>query len=80
MDTLDKNLKTINKVKEKLNNHVGSIVNINYNLGRNKYETYEVKIKELYNNIFTVELLNSDKSIKSFSYTDIITKTVKIKF
>lgn len=67
------------QVKEQLNEYLGEIVTIKYNLGRNKYEQYRVKIKELYNNIFLVQT-DIDNQIKSFSYNDIITKTIKIKF
>lgn len=68
---------TIEEVKAKLSKHIGDKVIINYNLGRNKYEEYEAIIKELYNYVFTVELENE---IKSFSYTDVITQTIKIKY
>ena len=72
---------TIESVKKELNNHVGDIVTIKYNLGRNKYEKYDVLIKELYNHIFLVEAgTNENKIIKSFSYSDIITKTIKIDY
>lgn len=67
------------QVKEQLHEYLGESVVIKYNLGRNKYEQYRVKIKELYNNIFLVQT-DSDNKIKSFSYNDIITKTIKIKF
>ena len=71
----------LNEIKTKLNNYVGKSVLIKYNLGRNKYEEYEAKIKELYNNVFLVELENNiNKEIKSFSYNDVITKTIKINF
>ena len=71
----------LDEIKTKLNNYVGKSVLIKYNLGRNKYEEYEAKIKELYNNVFLVELENNiNKEIKSFSYNDIITKTIKINF
>ena len=69
----------IDIVKEELNNHLGDDVVIKCNLGRNKYESYNVKIKKLYNYIFLVETV--DKAIiKSFSYSDIITKTIKIDY
>lgn len=68
---------TIQKIKEQLNNHIGATVKIKQNLGRNKYETYEAKIKQLYNNVFVIE---NDNHIKSFSYTDVITKIIKIEF
>lgn len=72
---------TIDKVKEELNNHIGKTVTIKYNLGRNKYEKYDVKIKKLYNHVFLVELDTRSKTeIKSFSYSDVITKTIKIDY
>mgnify|MGYP003304573737 CR=1 FL=1 len=72
---------SIRKVKEELNNHIGDKVTIKCNMGRNKYEKYHVIIKELYNNVFLVETQDKQYTqIKSFSYTDIITKTIKIDY
>ena len=67
------------QVKKQLHEYIGESVVIRYNLGRNKYEQYKVKIKELYNNIFLVQT-DIDNQIKTFSYNDIITKTIRIKF
>ncbi len=64
-------------IREKLNNYIGKEVVIKYNLGRNKYEKYNVIIKELYDNIFVVE---NNESKKSFSYTDVLTNTIKIDY
>lgn len=69
---------TVEKVKEELNSHLGDTVTIKYNLGRNKYEKYNVVLKKLYNHVFLVELVN--ENIKSFSYSDVITKTIKIDY
>jgi len=69
---------TIDMIKEKLNNHLGSKITIKYNLGRNKYEKYDVILKEIYNHVFLVQLDN--KIVKSFSYSDVITKTIKIDY
>ena len=72
---------TINQIKADLNNHVGHKAVIKCNMGRNKYEKYNVTIKELYNNIFLVQMNNKNNpEIKSFSYTDVITKTIKIDY
>ena len=68
----------IEQIKQELNKHKGCTVNIKCNLGRNKYEKYNATIKELYSNVFIVEL--KTKEVKSFSYSDIITKTIKIDF
>ena len=70
----------IQSIREELNEYVGKNATIKYNLGRNKYEKYNVTIKELYNYIFLVETSNPNKEIKSFSYADIINKTIKIDF
>jgi uncharacterized protein Veg len=69
---------TINKIKEELNNHIGGSAVIKCDLGRNKIEEYDVIIKELYNHVFVVKLKNNE--LKSFSYSDIITKTIKINY
>lgn len=81
-DILDKNkIKVVEDIKDKLSDYIGSKVTINYNLGRNKHETYEVVIKKLYKHIFIVEFeLNSSTETKSFSYADIITRTIRIEY
>ncbi len=69
----------ITDVKENLNKYIGRKVTIKYNLGRNKIEKYHVIIKELFDNVFLVEKKETNE-IKSFSYNDIITKTIKIDY
>ena len=69
---------TIKSIKEDLYNHIGDNALIKCNLGRNKIVEYNVVIKNLYEHIFLVEVDN--KYIKSFSYSDIITKTIKIDY
>ena len=68
---------TISSVKKEMLEHIGDQVSIKYNLGRNKYEEYEAKIKELYDYVF---LVDTDLGIKSFSYTDVITKVIRIDY
>ena len=70
---------TVQEVKCELEKHIGEKAIIEYHLGRNKIEAYSVKIKELYNYVFLVETSNKNE-IKSFSYTDIITKIVRIRY
>ena len=67
----------ISKVKKELLEHLGDVVLIKYNLGRNKYEEYEAIIKELYDYVFLVEC---DNVVKSFSYIDVITKVIRIDY
>lgn len=68
---------TIPYVKNELLNHIGDIVKIKYNLGRNKYEEYMAVIKELYDFVF---LVDTSLGVKSFSYIDVVTKNVKITY
>ena len=68
---------TISSVKKEMLEHLGDIVKLKYNLGRNKYEEYEAIIKELYDYVF---LVDTNNGIKSFSYIDIITKSIKIDY
>ena len=78
LDILDKGVCDNNTIRKALSKYLGETVKIKYNLGRNKYETYEVTIKNLYNCVFLVEVNNENRVMKSFSYADIITKTIKI--
>ena len=68
----------IEQIRGKLNDYIGKEVVIKYNLGRNKYEKYHVVIKELYQNVFLVQSINNER--KSFSYSDVLTNTIKIDF
>ena len=68
---------TISKVKRELLEHLGEVVSIKYNLGRNKYEEYEAVVKELYDYVFLVDCGNITKS---FSYIDVITKNIRIDY
>lgn len=68
----------INIIKKELEKYIGKVIIIKYNLGRNKYETYRVTLKELYRNVFVVEEEKEDgKELKCFSYNDIIMKNIK---
>ena len=67
----------VEKVKNNLSNLKGKTIKIKYNLGRNKYESYNVVIKELYDYVFTV-LITDLELTKSFSYADVISKLIKI--
>lgn len=75
LDILGKSICDNQTMKKVLSKYVGQKVLIEYNLGRNKIEKYEGVIKDLYNVIFLVQVNNETKS---FSYSDLITKTIKI--
>ena len=78
LDILDKGVCDNEGVRKVLSRYLGKKLIIKYDLGRNKFESYPVVIKKLYNCVFLVEVVTGSRAIKSFSYADIITKTIKI--
>jgi uncharacterized protein Veg len=71
---------TLQEIKNKVSDNIGNDVVIKCNLGRNKFEKYRARIKETYKNVFIVEVNDKRCEIKSFSYTDVMTKTIKIDY
>jgi uncharacterized protein Veg len=69
----------IAKIRKELTEHIGDDAVIKYNLGRNKYESYEVKIDKTYEHVFLVKLKDREE-VKTFTYTDVMTHMVKITY
>ncbi len=65
----------IDKIKTKIIELKGEKLKIKVNIGRNKYEYYEGYISNVHPNLFTIE---TNKGLKSYTYSDIITKTIVI--
>ena len=71
----------VDRIKKELEQYIGRDTIIKYNLGRNKYEKYRVKIKELYQNVFIVEeIKDGETEYKCFSYSDIVMKNIRFYF
>ena len=66
----------IKNIKNYLKTRIGFNIIIVYYGSRNRKEIYRGVLYKLYGNIFIIKLYNGE--IKSFSYTDILTKTVQI--
>ena len=66
----------INKIKKNISDLLNKNVRIIVDIGRNKKERYEGKIIKMYDNIWMFETNNI---IKSFSYKDVLIRTVIIK-
>ena len=66
----------IKEIRRFLRYKVGSNVVIVYYGSRNRKEKFNGVLYKLYSNIFTIKLYNGE--VKSFSYSDILTKTVQI--
>ena len=63
----------IDKIKKQINELKNNKLKIKVNIGRNKYEYYEGNIENIYPNLFTIK---TNKGLKSFTYSDVITKLV----
>ncbi len=62
---------------EEIEKYRGKLVRFKYNGSRNQTEEFYGTIENTYNSIFTIKIKDSN-SIKSFSYNDVINKTLQI--
>ena len=72
---------TISQVRRVVTNHVGSKVKVLANQGRHKVDVTEGVITETYPSIFLIQVENEmEDSYKtvSFSYSDVLTKDIKM--
>lgn len=67
----------IEEIKKEIELHINNNIILKVYVGRNKYEIYEGIIKEVYPSLFLVKLKNE---IKTFTYSDILTKNVVVKY
>ena len=70
------------KVRESVKQQCGSRVVIQLDKGRNKIDIQEGVIQEAYPSVFTILIDDTDRcpsQLLSFSYTDIITKEIRMK-
>lgn len=71
----------VNNVRKVMSNHIGSRVKVVANKGRHKVDITEGVISQIYPSIFLVEVTGGiEDTIRmlSFSYTDVITKDVRL--
>ena len=71
---------TIEKIKNKISEHIGEEIELKFNGSRNKVEYYNAVLKDVYKKVFTVEIKNEYNEVKSFSYSDVLTNTLEISF
>ena len=67
----------IDLIKEEINKNLGRSVKITVYGIRNKTNHFEGKLYKIYPNIFTILYQGEEKS---FSYRDIITKDIDVKY
>lgn len=71
---------TIEKIKNKISEHIGEEIELKFNGSRNKIEYYNAVLKDVYKKVFTVQIKNEYNEVKSFSYSDVLTNTLEISF
>ena len=67
----------ISKIKRDISNIKGKVIHFKYNGIRNQIEEFDGIVENTYNSVFTIKICNKN-SIKSFSYNDVITKSLQI--
>ena len=63
-------------IRNYFNTKIGSNIIVIYYGSRSRKEIYRGVLYKIYKNIFSIRLFNNE--IKTFSYTDILTKTIQI--
>lgn len=69
---------SLEHIKEYIKSNVGKSLSFRINGSRNQIEEFEGVIVETYNRVFLVKEVNT-RSIKSFSYNDVLIKNLVIK-
>lgn len=67
-------------IKRDIENHVGQRVTLKANGGRRKVFVNNGVIEKTYPSIFVIRLDNDTRRTVTYSYSDVLTKTVQIVF
>ena len=67
-------------IKTEIENHVGERVTLKANGGRRKVLVNNGVIEKTYPSIFVIRLDNDTQRTVTYSYSDVLTKTVQIVF
>ncbi|AYE34714.1 Veg family protein [Clostridium septicum] len=73
-------LKTIATIKKDIENHIGEKVTLKANGGRKKILVNNGVIESTYPSIFVVRLESDTQRTVTYSYSDVLTKTVQLYF
>lgn len=64
-------------IKKSIEDIRGKIIHFKYNGSRNQIEEFDGIIENMYNAVFTIKNINNNE-LKSFTYNDIINKSLQI--
>lgn len=67
-------------IKRDIENHLGERVTLKANSGRRKISINEGVIEKAYPSIFVIRLENDTQRTVTYSYSDVLTKTVQLVF
>ncbi|SFB24334.1 Veg family protein [Clostridium frigidicarnis] len=72
--------KTLSSIKQDIESHVGERVTLKANGGRRKILVNSGVLEKTYPAIFMIRLDNDTQRTVTYSYSDVLTKTVQIVF
>lgn len=73
-------IKTISIIKKDIEKHLGDKVTLRANGGRKKILVNDGVIESVYPSIFVIRLENDTQRTVTYSYSDVLTKTVQLVF
>ncbi|WP_315081492.1 Veg family protein [uncultured Clostridium sp.] len=73
-------IKTISSIKKDIEKHVGDKVTLRANGGRKKILVNDGVIDSVYDSIFVIKLKTDTPRTVTYSYSDVLTKTVQLVF
>ena len=73
-------LNVLDSIKKNIENHIGEKVTLKANGGRKKVVVNNGTIEKAYPSIFVVRLDDDAQRTVTYSYSDILTKTVQIVY
>ncbi len=73
-------VKTIDSIKNDIERHIGQKVTLKANGGRKKILVNDGIIESVYSSIFVIRLKNDTQRTVTYSYSDVLTKTVQLVF
>ena len=72
--------KTLANIRRDIENHVGEKVTLKANGGRKKILVNDGEIESVHPSIFVVRLDNDNQRTVTYSYSDVLTKTVSLYY
>ncbi len=73
-------IKTIANIKRDIETHIGDKVTLRANGGRKKVLVNDGVLESAYPSIFVIRLENDTQRTVTYSYSDVLTKTVQLVF